>query len=463
MKKLLLCLLILIGGVSGAGATKLYVCLDRETLWWLDDGAKTFIYAYENANSANNLDVEMTRNNMYGDVWFTYELPSGIDRVYIKRVDPLNTTTTWNQAALLEITGDTYVKIKNDGDQYQKTTQEVSAPSWHYIVMRGTVVTPGALWTNDANNTTKNGDVFTYEVSKSQIDAMTDDVLAAGKIRFRFHHGDPVIFDDYGTNKNNGYGVYPEIAPQTEGGKAVSVATDISDYCQYVNSSSYWEIDKPSYDYDKIVFTADYSTHSWVIRADVYFSKTVSGTNEYATFGTTVPVDLSAISDVIAYTLSADASTGKITKTAKSDALAANEGVLLHNATGEDITLSIPVAASAEASSKNDLKAFTGDGKLTKVTETDYTNYILTKEDAGVGFYKVNSEGNNMGTNTAYLHVKNDAGGARSFYFFEEEATGIHTTKANQTEGIAYNMNGQRVAQPTKGLYIVNGKKIVRK
>ena len=32
-----------------------------------------------------------------------------------------------------------------------------------------------------------------------------------------------------------------------------------------------------------------------------------------------------------------------------------------------------------------------------------------------------------------------------------------------QTDGIYYNLAGQRVAQPTKGLYIVNGKKVVIK
>ncbi len=31
------------------------------------------------------------------------------------------------------------------------------------------------------------------------------------------------------------------------------------------------------------------------------------------------------------------------------------------------------------------------------------------------------------------------------------------------TDGVFYNIAGQRVAQPTKGLYIVNGKKVVIK
>lgn len=55
--------------------------------------------------------------------------------------------------------------------------------------------------------------------------------------------------------------------------------------------------------------------------------------------------------------------------------------------------------------------------------------------------------------------------GARSFTIDEEgETTGINAVNG---EGFMvngyYNLNGQRVAQPTKGLYIVNGKKVVIK
>ena len=42
-------------------------------------------------------------------------------------------------------------------------------------------------------------------------------------------------------------------------------------------------------------------------------------------------------------------------------------------------------------------------------------------------------------------------------------ATGIETVKAVETKGEFFNLAGQRVAQPTKGLYIVNGKKAIIK
>ena len=45
----------------------------------------------------------------------------------------------------------------------------------------------------------------------------------------------------------------------------------------------------------------------------------------------------------------------------------------------------------------------------------------------------------------------------------KKESTGIAQVSSQQTAGSGhyFNLAGQRVAQPTKGLYIINGKKIV--
>lgn len=49
--------------------------------------------------------------------------------------------------------------------------------------------------------------------------------------------------------------------------------------------------------------------------------------------------------------------------------------------------------------------------------------------------------------------------------FFDDETTGVNDvrSKMEDVRGDFYNLAGQRVAQPTKGLYIVNGKKVVIK
>jgi hypothetical protein len=42
-------------------------------------------------------------------------------------------------------------------------------------------------------------------------------------------------------------------------------------------------------------------------------------------------------------------------------------------------------------------------------------------------------------------------------------ATAINTVKTTSEQGVVYNLQGQQVMQPTKGLYIINGKKVVIK
>lgn len=80
----------------------------------------------------------------------------------------------------------------------------------------------------------------------------------------------------------------------------------------------------------------------------------------------------------------------------------------------------------------------------------------------GVGFYKLSSTGT-IGANKAYL-TYSGASQARSFFGFDE-TTGIEmpTAEVIDADAVVYDLQGRRVAQPTKGLYIVNGKKVIIK
>lgn len=93
-----------------------------------------------------------------------------------------------------------------------------------------------------------------------------------------------------------------------------------------------------------------------------------------------------------------------------------------------------------------------------------YNNY---KEKTGLGFYWGAGEAGafSVKAGTAYLEVPEaDAAGAKGFTL-NGEATGIEGVNANIENAKAiYNLNGQCVASMAKpGLYIVNGKKVVRK
>ena len=100
-------------------------------------------------------------------------------------------------------------------------------------------------------------------------------------------------------------------------------------------------------------------------------------------------------------------------------------------------------------------------------TATAITNpgnaYVLNYKDAtGAGFYKLSS-GGTIGANKAYLTYS--SGAAPSFFGFDGNTTGIDATLVNseKVNSVVYDLQGRKVAQPTKGLYIVNGKKVVIK
>ncbi len=231
-----------------------------------------------------------------------------------------------------------------------------------------------------------------------------------------------------------------------------------------------WKVPYLAYPYDHYTITAEYNiaeryANNWKVSVNAYISKTVSGTYHYATLGapTATPLDLSGLAakGIVAYTAEANTSTKKVTLTEKTTNLAGGEGVLLYNASNDDVVLSIPVAAAGDASASNDLKTFSGTGNL--MQETGYTRYILANEGGDTGFYKVNTTtGNAMGANTAYLEVTGEVA-SRSF-LWEGETTSISAIhNAHEANGQFFNLAGQRIAQPTKGLYIVNGKKVIIK
>ena len=63
-----------------------------------------------------------------------------------------------------------------------------------------------------------------------------------------------------------------------------------------------------------------------------------------------------------------------------------------------------------------------------------------------------------------YITYNGGSGEARLNVIFDDETSGIETmSREPLTVNQTYNLSGQRVSQPTKGLYVVNGKKVVVK
>jgi len=93
----------------------------------------------------------------------------------------------------------------------------------------------------------------------------------------------------------------------------------------------------------------------------------------------------------------------------------------------------------------------------------EYTNYILAKTSGGVCFCKSNGDGE-LTANKAYLRLPSSLAQARSVIGI---AGGDNTTAIDaqmlqdDAEGAIYNLKGQKVENPTKGIYIKNGKKFI--
>ena len=131
------------------------------------------------------------------------------------------------------------------------------------------------------------------------------------------------------------------------------------------------------------------------------------------------------------------------------------------NGTGEDIAITTD---AVDAVTGNDLVV--GTGAAVGTTDGEYTNMILNNVGGNVGFYFAN--GQTVATNRAYLHIYTSlapTAASRMVMVFGDEATGIESVKSEEikVKSEVFNLKGQRVSQPTKGLYIVNGKKVVIK
>jgi hypothetical protein len=97
----------------------------------------------------------------------------------------------------------------------------------------------------------------------------------------------------------------------------------------------------------------------------------------------------------------------------------------------------------------------------TNITD-DEKNYVLSSNK----IYPVGDAGATINPYRAYIQIAQDAAPARlSFFIDGEETTGIEglTTTISEGEGTLYNLNGQKVNNAKKGVFIQNGRKVVIK
>lgn len=175
----------------------------------------------------------------------------------------------------------------------------------------------------------------------------------------------------------------------------------------------------------------------------------------WATLYTDKALDFSGVEGLTAYTATCENSTVTLTEVQN---VPANTGVVLKGAAN---TYNIPVIASS-TTDKGHLLGSTTDATAYNAYD-GYTLYMLNIVNGKAQFVPVTSD--EIAAGKAFLKISSgNSSLVRSLnVVFGEDATGINAVNAQQATKEYYNLRGQRVAAPQKGLYIVNGKKVVVK
>ena len=191
------------------------------------------------------------------------------------------------------------------------------------------------------------------------------------------------------------------------------------------------------------------------------FETTTIGSTGWATFSNASATDFTNLAGVVdAYQVTGN--TGSAIDKSAVTTVAANTGLLLNAAAG---TYAIPLATTGtDLSGTNKLVA--GTGAAVNYNDGAGFNYVLAADGANAVFQHIVSGTNGsvvVPEGKAYLALNADPG-ARTLSF-DDETTAISEMKImrNVDNETFYDMQGRRVAQPAKGLYIVNGRKVIVK
>lgn len=184
--------------------------------------------------------------------------------------------------------------------------------------------------------------------------------------------------------------------------------------------------------------------------------------NGYTTFASTYPLDLADLpSGLKAYKAAVNGE--KVNFTEINQAVPANTGVLLAGAAGA--TYFIPVADSGTAPEGNEFFVNSTGGTFT--AESGKTYYGMLKNSDPLTFGTFDPSSVAIPSNKAYLKVSSNAARVLTSSFFDETTTGIMETRTESIDRLTttkvFNLAGQQIANPTKGLYIINGKKHIIK
>ena len=175
----------------------------------------------------------------------------------------------------------------------------------------------------------------------------------------------------------------------------------------------------------------------------------------WSTYSRPYPLDFTSVTTANAYMVTG-ATGSALELTQVTGTVPENTGLLISGSGSVDI----PTVASSSTSTSDNLLV-KGDGASVKSNG----HYVLVARESKAVFAPTGDNAATVPVGKAYLDLSGIS--ARDFYFLDDsETTGIKSVSSEAKgffEGEFYNLSGQRVTKPTKGLYIVNGKKVIIK
>ena len=195
--------------------------------------------------------------------------------------------------------------------------------------------------------------------------------------------------------------------------------------------------------------------------ANVVTMKSFEGTNNIATFSapfpTVVPANTTAYS-VATQTDGNITSVNTYTVATAGEAIPANTGVIL---LGSNTSLTMLPRTTEEIVTIEDgaLKHSAGAAK----DITSENSYVLANKTTGWGFYKVGASASALPMNKAYLVLPTNTPQSFVRCFFGNTTGLDSTTLQNASTNNIYDLSGRQVKVASKGVYIINGKKVLVK
>lgn len=209
--------------------------------------------------------------------------------------------------------------------------------------------------------------------------------------------------------------------------------------------------------------TAEWKRFTNIIEMEAVVVKdNVSLSQGICTFCSPFDLDFSGIDGLQAYIVSGfSPSTSSLILT-KADHVPAGEGLILKGEVGD---YEIPYGETDMVYS-NLLKGVTTETEISPI-ENEYTNFILANGAHGVGFYTLSQSGS-LSAGKAYLQLPTSSFdmSVKAFALIFEDglSTHIYGLKDNIKGPVQYyDLQGRHVEKISKGIYIVNGRKVIIK